>query len=647
MSDIIAIDFGTSNSYFALYSTNQSKPQQLLLDFGAGNRNGIDSAVLYYRRRDGKNEKSIGANALFMYHGSSPQKIKKSNMRLATSFKPDIEFSEEARKASVDFLKTIRETFKNNNTLLDLNGTLVYFGIPCNTTEDYRKRLKEIAKEAGWGNDIHMLEEPYGAVFYDLDPNNPMAFTEKNTLVIDFGGGTCDFAVISKGKIAKSWGDTFLGGRLFDDLFYQWSLEIEEEEGSNFTIPEQFDKLFNSSRRTKENFSVNRSRGLPYPYQTTTENVIMEQEEFEHRCKNYKPSEMLQNVFSTQSESARKNSKFRPDQTNDLLQWFEHTLLEGFSQQGINKNSIDHIILAGGSSCWYFVKDICKKHWPKVIPQTPSNVYAAIAEGMAKYAYTCKTLGTSVSLDYSELVEKLLGIYQEQVIPQKAIENIGGNIFDQYIKPHLWEFQLIGGKLKDVEEKAQKSLQNNWNSISAQIKRAIKANSNISESIRKETQQWLQSQGVANRHIQQLGLNINLDFNNDFVNNFDIGVGNALGPIIVSALVTGVTAAIVISGGILAPAVGIAAWLITTAMGLAIVKRFPLPASISSSVMNDEAIKSTRNDVVTAFSTEITEQYQKSLEENRDSIRNELEKFAKSIGKQYTELIDLENHNHL
>lgn len=633
MSDIIAIDFGTSNSYFALYNNKQGTVGQIHLNNAATTRNGIDSAVLYYTV-DGTDIIEI-EDAFSRYHGSSLKKIQRLNMKLVTSFKPDIEFSEEARKAAVDFLKNIREKFHEKGTLQTIEGKKVYFGIPCNTTAGYRAALRKIAKEAGWGNDVHMLEEPYGALFYDLDPNDPMAFTQKNTLVIDFGGGTCDFAVIQDGNIKKSWGDTFLGGRLFDDLFYQWSLKIEEEDEGDFKTQEQYEKLFHTGRSTKEKFSLKQPN--VYIYDSTP----MTKEEFERRCKNYKPSKMLQNVFATQGESARKNSKFRPDQTNDLLQWFEDALLEGFRQHGIDKNSINRIILAGGSSCWYFVRDICKKHWRNITPNTPQNVYAAIAEGMAKYA-SIRNIGTPPTLNYSELVEKLLNIYQQQEIPKEVIENIGCRIFDQYIRGYLYDFRDNGGTLKSVEENARKSLNDNWNAICEQIEKAISDHSDISQTLIKETQSWLAQHGMTNRHIQQLDLAISIDLDKEFVNNFNIGVGNAFTPIIVTALIAGFSAAIIVSAGLLAPVVGILAYLLTTGLGYTIVQNIPLNTNTSSSLMNDEAIQRTRGEIITAFSTKITEQYKESLEKNKDPIRKELEKFVNGIGNQYQKLLDLE-----
>ena len=49
---------------------------------------------------------------------------------------------------------------------------------------------------------------------------------DPKSLVVDFGGGTCDFAFMYRGMVRNSWGDMELGGRLFDDLFFQWFIKL-------------------------------------------------------------------------------------------------------------------------------------------------------------------------------------------------------------------------------------------------------------------------------------------------------------------------------------------------------------------------------------------------------------------------------------
>ena len=43
--------------------------------------------------------------------------------------------------------------------------------------------------------------------------------------MVDFGGGTLDVALLDQHGLRDPWGDPTLGGRLFDDLFFQWLLD--------------------------------------------------------------------------------------------------------------------------------------------------------------------------------------------------------------------------------------------------------------------------------------------------------------------------------------------------------------------------------------------------------------------------------------
>jgi molecular chaperone DnaK (HSP70) len=98
-------------------------------------------------------------------------------------------------------------------------------GVPSEAHGPFQTRVSQIAKEAGYG-EVRLLDEPKGALLHhlwhkDFSPEEARA----GILVIDFGGGTCDFAFLQSLQVSHSWGDMELGGRLFDDLFFQWLLE--------------------------------------------------------------------------------------------------------------------------------------------------------------------------------------------------------------------------------------------------------------------------------------------------------------------------------------------------------------------------------------------------------------------------------------
>jgi hypothetical protein len=87
--------------------------------------------------------------------------------------------------------------------------------------------------------------------------SNPEARIDARDFLVDFGGGTCDFALVVRGEILHSWGDIHLGGRLFDDLFYQWFIEQNPEAIAAMRRERaKFFVLAVRCREVKEKFSL-------------------------------------------------------------------------------------------------------------------------------------------------------------------------------------------------------------------------------------------------------------------------------------------------------------------------------------------------------------------------------------------------------
>ncbi len=89
LKNILAIDFGTTNTYFSKCPADQISP--VGVDFGTG-RDGLPTAILYR----GDREPLVGEPALHEYGEASDEERKE--YRLRTQFKPDIVSSEDAAK---------------------------------------------------------------------------------------------------------------------------------------------------------------------------------------------------------------------------------------------------------------------------------------------------------------------------------------------------------------------------------------------------------------------------------------------------------------------------------------------------------------------------------------------------------------------
>ncbi|MHC4494920.1 MAG: Hsp70 family protein, partial [Planctomycetota bacterium] len=251
-SSILAIDFGTTNSYFCKCPADQISP--VGVDFGSG-RDGIPTAILY--RQDKK--PLVGNPALHEYGESSNEERK--DYRLCTQFKPDITTSEDAAKNAEDFLRTVVEQSQRQHIVLEPARHEVIIGVPSEAEKGFRAKLTEIAEAAGYGR-VKLLDEPKGALLShlwhkDFSPDEAL----RGVLIVDFGGGTCDFAFLQSLDKCLSWGDMELGGRLFDDLFFQWLLE--QNAGAMKKIEKAGDTYYVHSylcRAVKEFFSLTMAR---------------------------------------------------------------------------------------------------------------------------------------------------------------------------------------------------------------------------------------------------------------------------------------------------------------------------------------------------------------------------------------------------
>ncbi|HCL78333.1 MAG TPA: hypothetical protein DIC53_00010, partial [Synergistaceae bacterium] len=213
---VLSVDFGTTKTYFSKCPAEDPSP--VSVDFGDG-RDGLLTAILY---RDGK-DPLIGQTALDEFGEATTGE--RAGLRLVTNFKPEIALSGEARTAATDYLAAVLAEAGRQRLDVDPSVRQVLFGVPSEADDGYRAALKRVAEAAGYGTP-EFVDEPKGALLYHLKQREiSVDQALGGVLVVDFGGGTCDFALLEGGRVTHSWGDMLLGGRLFDDLFHQWLLD--------------------------------------------------------------------------------------------------------------------------------------------------------------------------------------------------------------------------------------------------------------------------------------------------------------------------------------------------------------------------------------------------------------------------------------
>ena len=578
MGRVIAIDFGTTHTYISICSTESMNPTCIQLD---GNVSGIETTILYC---DHPNSPLIGKLATSEFGDATEDERKQGRYRFESHFKPDILTSEKARCSTVAFLQTILRDAERCSVHLAPQTAQVIIGVPCEAVSEYHDMLKQLAAEAGFGN-VELIQEPIGALFDELGRKYlPLETIMAGLLVIDFGGGTCDFAYMKHGKIMHSWGEMELGGRLFDDLFYQWFCDLHpdrkaemEADGSDFFVRTY------ECRELKEKFSdvMRQDKSTSFRARLGEYGRIdgLTWNEFLRRSQCYTPSDSF---LQFQEKSGVTLSGVIRRGSLDLIGWFTKSLEDGLKTGGIAQKDIHAISLAGGSSKWCFVKEICLERLgvdASIISQSP-NPYAAISEGIAVYPALKKEFAakkkhieekqpTFIENEISPLIRNDLNECRDQVI-----EKIVNSLFIAKIKPRLIEFRKNGGKIVDLKKNIASDVLSYEPILTHEINDIYSTNiTRLYQTTLEKTRSWLLATGL------QLNAPSNMD--NISQENITINGGNTDPEIAESivatiALIVGTIGALIIAaicggGGMALIMSGPVGWLIGLIIGAVIV----------------------------------------------------------------------------
>jgi hypothetical protein len=525
--NILAIDFGTTNTYFCKCPTDQISPSGV--DFGTG-RDGLPTAILY---REGR-EPLVGEPALHEYGEALPQE--RAGYRLHTQFKPDILESAAAAQAATDFLRCVVVQARRQHIALDPAQSEVIFGVPSESQGEFRAKLAQLAKTAGYG-DVRLMDEPKGALLHhlwhkDFSPRE----ARRGILVIDFGGGTCDFAFLQSLQVSHSWGDMELGGRLFDDLFFQWFLEQNpealaamEEAGDTYYIhsyvcrevKEFFSLTMARDRSEKVSKSLGRYgglRGMDWPgflnraqHYTPSPTFVRHQEDMglrpvtKGRVKADGPAPTMpvrtaktspEDVPgsptpgsapavpvppSNHGQETRETTRhvIAPNGPSPiaLIDWFRTTLVQGLTEQGVETGTISRVILAGGSSQWPFVADVVTETLgvERSCLMRSDRPYAVVAQGLSllpalqkQFDATREELRRDLPRFCRTRVRPLVEHVTDGYVAGVAAD-VTTELFDRIIRPILEQFRQKGGSVKNLRDAIDGQVKANESRLTAVI----------------------------------------------------------------------------------------------------------------------------------------------------------------------------------
>ncbi|MGH1365663.1 MAG: Hsp70 family protein [Calditrichia bacterium] len=460
MTHVLGIDFGTANSYFCKFLLDPDGHKIRTIDFGNNQLGSVSTTILY---RDGK-EPLVGTIAEEEWGDASSAERK--GYRIRTHFKPDIVVSPEARADAVEFLRTIKEQTGRRRIDFAEKGQQVVVGIPGEADAAYQEALSTIFRDAGYGG-TRLIAEPVGALLYHLYNHDiSPAEAQRGVLVVDFGGGTCDFAFMQRLEVYKAWGDMLLGGRLFDDLFFQWFLEQNPDalkklhkQGDEYYVHwfecRRIKEFFSETMLLDRTESVRAKLGQMQNYGTFRD---LKWDEFEHRARNYTPHPTF---ISYMKQRHVKANRLLEAKNLDLFDWFQTTLLDGMERNNIKPGDIQQVILTGGSSQWLFVKDIVcetlKIDEKRLL--TSENPKAAISEGLVvlpslqkKFERISSTLRKDLPGFFEARIEPAVNKRIGEVISH-ILKDISTRLYDGEISPLLYQFREEGGSIEQLRRK--------------------------------------------------------------------------------------------------------------------------------------------------------------------------------------------------
>ncbi len=510
--DILAIDFGTSNTYISRCPADRINTDSILLDTSAA---GISTAILYSdaASADPTEFPVIGESATREYGVCDEREIAENAYRYYSHFKPDIVASPQARENTARFLECVaRDAKKMHKDLRPLERRVI-IGVPSEASPEYGQTLKTLAARAGFG-EVELVDEPVAAMLNDISCGQfRLTDVMNGFLVIDFGGGTCDFAFLQNGEVRHSWGAMDLGGRLFDDLVYQWF--CDQNPGQDAQLRARgLDFIVRTyhCRQVKENFSacLNKNRAKTVKFSVGHYGFIhgMNAAEFLHRAGSYTPSASFMDF------ARREHMEISPLLRGggvDLIAWYREALLGGMRQKGIRPEDVRVVSLAGGSSQWFFVKDFCEEGLGKTPEQyrVVDDPYAAISKGLAMLPAIQKEFGVRKA----ELEKGKARFYRDEISPHvenslrscfgRIAERVYADLYLGKMKPALETFRQQGGTIAALEEQLAAAARAYEEQLREDVQRSMEEELNgLYTTSRAKLCQWMRT---LNLHLDAAG----------------------------------------------------------------------------------------------------------------------------------------------
>lgn len=417
------IDFGTTNSSIAIVELNNTglrNPKVFKVDFKNEPYEVLKSVVGYKDK-----EEIVGDDGLYHLRGSEDNPIREVKMKLLANEK-DGDIPSLPGKRYSDIMAAILRKLKEaaDRDILARNGFLpkgVVIGIPCEINND-QERIKYAycmaLYKAGFYDSIDeakedtiFLDEPCAVALYY---GNQAIHQNKTTMIFDFGGGTLDLAVVNlkqqslNDKVPKGVHEViakaslYSAGELFTEILFKNvffpSYRDYHCNGSAWEVAKLFRKLGCRATRPEDiyrelTYKAGACWGFIKELEKAKANLSFYDSYdfyFEAEFQNEKVIFNTTTLYRSEFENA-----LRP-QLKEIEEFIKKNLFTPKlkKEKGITKESLESVILAGGSSSVPCVRHMLMDMFPDKVTydrkkqgQYYVNMMTCISQGLAIQGY--------------------------------------------------------------------------------------------------------------------------------------------------------------------------------------------------------------------------------------------------------------------
>nr|QVY58292.1 heat shock protein 70 chaperone [Kappaphycus striatus] len=374
MNKVVGIDLGTTNSVVAVMEGG--KPTVI------PNKEGLrttPSVVAYTKKQDklvghiAKRQAVMNPENTFYsvkrFIGRKKSEVNTESRQLSYNVKTDSNsnIKLECPALNKDFApeeisaQVLRKLVEDAGAYLGQAVTQAVITVPAYFNDSQRQATKDAGQIAGL-DVLRIINEPTAAsLSYGLDKKN-----NETILVFDLGGGTFDVSILEVGdgvfEVLSTSGDTHLGGDDFDNKIVSWLInEFRNDEGINLSQDKQaLQRLTEASEKAKMELSSLLQTDINLPFITSTDTGPKHLEKTITRAK-------FENLCS------------------DLIDRCKIPVNNALKDAQLNANSIDQIVLVGGSTRIPAVQELVKQIIGKE-PNQSVNPDEVVAIGAAVQA---------------------------------------------------------------------------------------------------------------------------------------------------------------------------------------------------------------------------------------------------------------------